>query len=301
MERNSIVYKLRRKVQAALFGLISHETLSKFYYRVYLHKNLNLKDPKTFNEKLQWYKLYYCADNQLVVDCTDKYRVREYISNKGYQNLLTNLLGVWDTAEDINWELLPNKFVLKCTHGCAYNIICTNKETFDFVKAVKQLNAWLKEDFSRFNVELHYGKISPKIICEEFLGEAITDYKFFCFDGEPEFFYVSTDLVNDRQAEMGFFNMDGSKIPLIRNDYKDIGELVFPNYLNDMIEVSKRLSRDFPFVRVDFFITDETFKFAELTFTPGAAMMPINPERYDMEWGTKLNLSECSYWNLKDV
>lgn len=124
----------------------------------------------------------------MIVDCTDKYHVRDYLVNKGYQNLLTGLLGVWDNAEDIDWESLPNQFVMKCTHGCAYNIICTDKTTFDFAKATKQLNNWLREDFSRFNVELHYGKVKPKIICEEFLGEAITDYKFFCFNGNPEFF-----------------------------------------------------------------------------------------------------------------
>ena len=184
---------------------------------------------------------------------------------------------------------------MKCTHGCAYNIICTDKTTFDFAKATKQLNNWLREDFSRFNVELHYGKVKPKIICEEFLGEAITDYKFFCFNGNPEFFYVSTDLVNDRQAEMAFFDMDGSKIPLVREDYKDIGEVIFPDYLNDMIEVSKKLSSDFPFVRVDFFITNDSFKFAELTFTPGAGMIPINPIEYDIEWGKKFKLPKHDY------
>ena len=295
MERNSVAYKLRRKGQAIAFTLLSHETLSKLYYRICLHKKLNLKNPKTFNEKLQWYKLYYCADNQLIVDCTDKYHVRDYLVNKGYQNLLTGLLGVWDNAEDIDWESLPNQFVMKCTHGCAYNIICTDKTTFDFAKATKQLNNWLREDFSRFNVELHYGKVKPKIICEEFLGEAITDYKFFCFNGNPEFFYVSTDLVNDRQAEMAFFDMDGSKIPLVREDYKDIGEVIFPDYLNDMIEVSKKLSSDFPFVRVDFFITNDSFKFAELTFTPGAGMIPINPIEYDIEWGKKFKVPQVDY------
>ncbi|MEI4780256.1 ATP-grasp fold amidoligase family protein [Streptococcus pasteurianus] len=295
MERNSVAYKLRRKGQTIAFTLLSHEALSKLYYRICLHKKLNLKNPKTFNEKLQWYKLYYCADNQLIVDCTDKYHVRDYLVNKGYQNLLTGLLGVWDNTEDIDWESLPNQFVMKCTHGCAYNIICTDKTTFDFAKATKQLNNWLREDFSRFNVELHYGKIKPKIICEEFLGEAITDYKFFCFNGNPEFFYVSTDLVNDRQAEMAFFDMDGSKIPLVREDYKDIGEVIFPDYLNDMIEVSKKLSSDFPFVRVDFFITNDSFKFAELTFTPGAGMIPINPIEYDIEWGKKFKLPKHDY------
>lgn len=290
MERSSIVYKTRRKFQALLFDILPHELLSKLYYRIYLHKRLNLKNPQTFNEKLQWYKLNYCPNQSLIINCTDKFKVRDYLKRKGYHNLLTNLIGLWDDAENIDWDSLPDKFVLKCTHGCAYNIICNDKSIFDKEKAVKQLKSWLKEDFSKFNVELHYGKISPKIICEEFLGDAITDYKFFCFNGEPEFFYVSRDLVNDRQAEMGFFNLDGSKLPLIREDYKDIGEITPPKFLTEMVEISKELSKDFPFVRVDFFLVDNYFKFAELTFTPGAAMMPIDPVEYDIQWGRKLIL-----------
>lgn len=193
---------------------------------------------------------------------------------------------MWENARDISWDVLPQKFVLKCTHGCAYNILCRDKSTFDKVAAVRQLNSWLQEDFSKFNVELHYSKIKPRrIICEEYLGEVMIDYKLFCFNGEPQFFYVSSDLINDRQAKMGFFNMDGSKIPLIRDDYRDIGNITMPACLYDMVETAKILSGDFPFVRVDFFLIGDSFKFAELTFTPAAAMMPINPKEYDVEWG----------------
>lgn len=292
MNRDSIIYKTRRKLQSLLYEIVPEETLSKFYYKLYLKEQLNLDNPQTFNEKLQWYKLNYCPNNPLVIKCTDKYQVREYIEKKGFSEYLTNLIGVYDDANDIEWDKLPDKFVLKCTHGCAYNILCSDKETFDKNKAISTLNKWLKEDFGKFNVEVHYSKISPRrIICEEYLGDTITDYKFFCFNGEPQFFYVSTDLVNDRQAEMGFFDLDGSKLGIIREDYKDIGTLRVPSYLDEMLNVSRQLSSDFPFVRVDFFITGNTFKFAELTFTPGAGMMPINPKEYDLKWGELFNLS----------
>lgn len=291
MERDSAIYKIRRKAQVLAYHVLPHEFLSKIYCRICLRENVNIKNPKTFNEKLQWLKLYYNPYNPLVVQCTDKYEVREFIEKKGYGESLTHLLGVWDKAEDIDWDTLPNKFVLKCTHGCAYNILCKDKGRFDRSAAVKQLNKWLEEDFSAFNVELHYGKIKHRrIICEEYLGDVITDYKFFCFNGSPEFFYVSSDLIHDRQSKIGFFYMDGSKMPLVRNDYEDIGDIELPECLPNMIEAAKKMAWDFPFVRVDFFLVENSYKFAELTFTPGACMMPLNPKEFDMKWGSMLKL-----------
>lgn len=291
MERDSIIYKFRRKLQIAAYCILPNEIMSKFYYRIVLHKKLNLVDPKTFNEKLQWYKLYYCPNNPLIIQCTDKYLVREYIKIKGMGKYLTSLYGVWEDAKEIEWDKLPDKFVLKCNHGCAYNILCPDKKEFDIKKATNQLNKWLKEDFGKYNIEIHYSKIKPRrIICEEYLGDRITDYKFYCFNGVPHFFYVSYDLIHDRQAQIGFFNIDGSKLPLVRNDYKSIDEIELPEFYEEMLNVSKVLCKDFPFVRVDFFIANNRFYFAELTFTPAAAMMPLNPDKYDYEWGKLLKL-----------
>ena len=227
------------------------------------------------------------------MQCADKYAVREYIKEKGYKDTLTPLLGVWDRAEDIDWDKLPEKFVLKCNHGCAYNIICEDKSKFDKQAAIKQLNEWLGEDFGAFNIELHYSQIKHhRIIAEEFLGSCITDYKFFCFNGEPKFIYVSNDLIHDRQAQIGFFYLDGSKMPLTRDDYTDIPSVNLPVFFSQMLEMAKDLSKDFPFVRVDFFLANDRYYFAELTFTPGAGMMPFNPEKFDLEWGKMLDIEE---------
>ena len=291
MERDSVIYKTRRKIQVLAHKIFSDETMSKFYYRVVLKKNLNLKNPQTFNEKLQWLKLNYYSNNPLVVKCSDKFAVRDFIKEKGYEDLLVPLIGNWEKPEEIDWTKLPQKFVLKCNHGCAYNIVCNNKDELNEKETKKQLKKWLKEDFGAFNIEIHYSKIKPhKIICEEYLGKSITDYKFFCFNGEPKFIYVSNDLVHDRQAQIGFFNLDGSKMPLKRDDYTDIEEIKLPSFFDEMKEVAKKLCKDFPFVRVDFFLANERYYFAELTFTPSACMMPFNPEKYDLEWGILLNI-----------
>ncbi|HAT4162529.1 TPA: glycosyl transferase [Clostridium perfringens] len=292
MERDSLLYKTRRTGQVIAHKIFPNEVMSKIYFKIVLGKKLNLDSPQTFNEKIQWLKLYYFPKSNSVVKCADKYAVRDYIKNKGYENTLTPLIGSWNNTSEIDWGILPKKFVFKCNHGCAYNIVVTNKEKVDKSAIIKQLNTWMKEDFGAFNIELHYSKIKPrKIICEEFLGENITDYKFFCFNGEPKYIYVSNDLIHDRQAQIGFFYLDGSKMPLTRDDYTDIPEVKLPRFYNEMLEMSKALSKDFPFVRVDFFIANNRYYFAELTFTPGAGMMPFNPEKYDLEWGKMIDLS----------
>ena len=217
--------------------------------------------------------------------------IRDYLDENGLQEYENKLLGVYDNANEINWNELPDKFVIKCNHGCAYNIIVPDKNKIDRKSAIKRLNKWLKEDFGAFNIELHYSKIKHHcIICESFLGENITDYKFFCFNGIPECIYVSTDLVHDRQAHIGFFFLDGKKMPLRRDDYTDIPQVTFPPFYNEMKRASEVLSEGFPFVRVDFFVANGKWYFAELTFTPSAGMMPFNPESYDDDWGEKINL-----------
>lgn len=292
MERESIIYKVRRKVQVVAHKVVPDKVMSKLYFRIVMKKKLNLDSPKTFNEKLQWMKLNYYPKNPTVVQCADKYAVREYIKKKGYESKLVPLLGVWDRAEDITWESLPDKFVLKCNHGCAYNIVVPDKNTLNKKETIKQLNEWLKEDFGAFNIELHYSAIKHhRIICEEYLGENITDYKFFCFNGEPRCIYVSNDLIHDRQAKIGFFYLDGKKMPLKRDDYADIESVDLPSYFDEMLEMTKDLCKEFPFVRVDYFIANGRYYFAELTFTPSACMMPFNPEKYDMEWGRELDIT----------
>lgn len=293
MERDSFLYKARRKCQVAAHKIVPDATMSKLYYRIVLHKGLNLDNPRTFNEKIQWMKLYYYPKNKLVIHGSDKYAVRKYIKAKGFGDRLVPLLGVWDKAEDIDWSKLPDKFVLKCNHGCAYNIVVPDKSKLDRAVAIKQLNSWLKEDFGAFNIELHYSAIRHhRITCEEFLGDNITDYKFFCFNGKPHCIYVSTDLIHDRQAQIGFFYLDGKKMPLHRDDYTDIPEVTLPPFFDDMKKAAEVLCKDFPFVRVDFFIANDTWYFAELTFTPGAGMMPFNPESFDLEWGKMIDLSD---------
>ena len=291
MERDTILYKIRRKGQVIAHHILPDETMAKLYSWAILKESVDLKKPQTFNEKIQWLKIHEYPNNPLVVQGADKFAVRKYIEKKGLEKRLVPLVGAWKKAEDIDWGKLPDQFVLKCNHGCAYNIICTDKSKFDRKAAVKQLSKWMKEDFGAFNIELHYSKIQPHMItCEEYLGEAIVDYKFFCFNGSPKYMYVSSDLIHDRQAHIGFFYLDGKKMPLIRDDYAPMDLEKLPSFFDDMKRDATILCQDFPFVRVDFFLANGTYYFAELTFTPSAGMMPFNPDKYDLEWGQQLDI-----------
>ncbi len=292
MERNNPIYKIRRAGQKVAHDLLPDEVMARLYFRLVMKEKLDLGSPRTFNEKIQWLKIYEFPNNPLVVRCADKYAVRSYVKEKGLGALLVPSIGAWCSADDVDWANLPDRFVLKCAHGCAYNVICPDKSQLDERETKAQLSKWLKEDFGAFNIEPHYSKISPRMIVgEEFLGEALTDYKFFCFNGNPEYLYVSYDLVHDRQAKMGYYDADGNPVGIERDDYGhlDIGEL--PQYFDEMKRAAEILCRDFTFVRVDFFATAERFYFAELTFTPSAGMMPFNPRSYDLEWGDKLDIS----------
>lgn len=291
MERDSLLYKARRKCQVIAHKIMPDETMCRFYSRILLKKKVDLKNPKTFNEKIQWLKIHDYPTNQLVIDGADKYKVREYVKKKGLGDILVPLIGHWDKPEDIDWDSLPDKFVLKCNHGCAYNILCNDKNKFDKVEATKRLKKWMKEDFGAFNIETHYSQIKPHITCEEFLGDCIVDYKFFCFNGEPKYIYVSSDLIHDREAQIGFFYLDGTKMPLIRDDYAPMDIENLPPFFDEMKKSAQILCKDFLFVRVDFFIANGRYYFAELTFTPSGGMMPFNPDKYDLEWGKLIDLS----------
>ena len=291
MERDSFLYKARRQCQVLAHKIMPDETMCKFYSKILLKKNVDLKNPKTFNEKIQWLKLHDYPTNRLVIDGADKYKVREYVKEKGLESILVPMLGDWDSPDKIDWDKLPDKFVLKCNHGCAYNILCSDKKNFDKVDAVKKMKKWMKEDFGAFNIETHYSKIVPHITCEEYLGDCIIDYKFFCFNGKPEYIYISSDLVHDRQAQIGFFYLDGTKMPLIRDDYAPMDIQELPAFFDEMKSAAEILCQAFPFVRVDFFVSNGKYYFAELTFTPSGGMMPFNPDKYDLEWGKMIDLS----------
>ena len=294
MKDDKLNYRLRRKIQSIAYDITSPEFVSKLYFYILLKKRLNLQNPTTFNEKLQWLKLYYCPKDPLVISCSDKWAVREYIEKKGYGMYLNELYFTWNDAYEIEWEKLPKQFVLKCNHGCGYNIVCDDKSKLSVEYAIKKINRWMGEDFGKFNAEPHYDKISKKIICEKYLGGDIIDYKFFCFNGKPQFMYIAQGFGKGNNERITFFDMNGNKAPYRRKDYNIMDDAVLPVRFEEMSTLSKELSADFPFVRVDLFEVNGKIYFSELTFTPCGGLMEIEPLQYDSLWGSYIDIGQTN-------
>lgn len=289
MERDSFLYKTRRKCQTIAHRLASPEFMSKLYFRIVLGYGLNLKNPQTFNEKLQWLKLYYWPDNKLAIKCADKYAVREYIKNIGKGELLNDIINVWDNANEIMWGELPNKFVLKCNHGCGYNIICKNKSALNETEVIKILNKWMNEDFSAFNEEPHYGKIKRKIICEKFLEGDVVNYNIYVFNGKAVFFSVAGGLGDGVDEHLTYYNPDGTVADFHNKAYPSQLDMLSP-LLPEMIRTAEFLAKEFPMVRVDLFDIDGKIVLSEMTFTPGGALIPFEPLSADKMLGDKLDI-----------
>ena len=257
-----------------ILSTISPTIASKIIYKIATKKKLNLKDPKLFNEKLMWLKLNLYKNNPLITECVDKYRVREYIKRSGCTELLNELIGVYDTPDEIDFAKLPDKFVLKCNHGAGYNIICKDKSKLNIYDTKQTLKKWLKEDYWKTYAEINYKKVPKKIICEKFLENEnqndIEDYKVYCFNGVPQFVMVCVDRNSDKKTKYYFMNKNWEIMKINPTGIKAPDDLKIekPKCIDKMFEYAQILSKPFPFVRVDFYSVNDKAVFGELTFTP---------------------------------
>lgn len=257
------------------------------------HKyDLNLENPRTFSEKMFWLRAY--DNTSLKTQLADKYLVREYIKEKIGKEYLIPLLGVYEDFDEIDFTLLPNKFVLKCNHGAGYNIIVQDKNTFDKEEARKQVDTWLKEQYSNFLGEIHYRGIKPRIIIEEYIENIagdIYDYKYFCFNGLP--YYICYVQNRSSALDRAFFdlNWNNLKFNYLGNILTD-DNIEIPKNLEKMTKLAEILSKDFKHVRVDFYNIDGKIYFGELTFTSYAGYFNFNPPEWDLKLGKLLNLEE---------
>lgn len=259
---------------------------TKLLYRAAMKKKLDLKNPRTLTEKMQWLKLNCYRNNSIVKQCADKYKVRSFIEDRGCSSILNVLYGVWDSVDEIDWDSLPNKFVIKCTHGSGYNYICNNKNDLDKQSLIKKIEGWMRETYGIKYCELIYDKIRPRIIAEKFIetkdGKAPTDYKFFCTDGVPKFLYVmqGNDEIQDYYlANWEWLPVQSAARPNSNNTLKK------PDGFSKMLEYAKILSKGLPLVRVDFYCENGTVIFGELTFLTTGGYTKYSPEKYDLLFG----------------
>lgn len=286
-----VIKKIYKKMTGGLYK-VSAVKKAKIDYRLATGKKLNLKNPQNLNEKLQWLNLYTYDERK--VKCADKYFAREYIIKHGLEEYLPKLIGVYENVDDIDFEKLPEKFALKCTHGAGFNIICKNKSILDIEKSKKDLNKWLHTDFGISAGEMHYSKMKPRIICEEFLdgldNEVPIDYKFFCFNGVPRFLEVCTGRFKD--LKFSFYDMDWNFLDYQSDRYKGkVEKIDKPQSFDKMREIAKALSSDFNFVRVDFFDIKGKAYIGELTFTPHAGRITSMSDEALLKAGKMLTIN----------
>lgn len=261
------------------------------YQRV-LQKKLNLNQPRSFNEKIQWLKLY--DRNPIYIQLADKYAVREYVKERIGEQYLNELIGVFSSVDEINFDQLPNQYALKANHGCGWNIICENKKTLDVVQVKNKLDDWLNMNFYEIKGEWQYKNIVPKIICERYLGDenkkVAFDYKFYCFHGEPKYInVVKNRFVDFREA---YYNVDWELQPFHENHPIINEELQRPSNLELMIEIAKKLSYGIPFCRVDLYDYKSQAYFGEITLHHNSGFQIYIPSEADSHLGKLLTLPE---------
>ena len=254
---------------------------------------LNLVNPKTFGEKIQWLKLY--NRNSLYTVLVDKYKVKEYVANRAGLKYIIPTIGVWKNADEIEFKKLPSKFVLKTTNGGGGDVIvCKNKANLDVAQTIKRLNNGLKKNIYGKLREWPYKDVRPQIIAEKYLeddsGELI-DYKFYCFDGQPRYCQV----IQGRFAEesIDFYDMEWVHLPFtgltpdVQSGLKCISK---PENFDEMISIAKSLSEKLPFIRVDLYNVNGSIFFGEMTFYPASGLGTFRPNEWNFKLGDELKL-----------
>ena len=294
-----LFYSLRILREKYVMATKTDEEYVKDIYKKRFLSTIDWKNLKTFGEKLQWLKLFY--RDEVIPRCTDKYEVHQYLHEMGYGYLCNEIIGVYNNANEIDFESLPEKFVAKATHGSGWNLICKDKTQLNWKDTVRLMNSWLKLNLFAFGREWNYKDLQPRIIVEKFIEhEPLNDYKFMCFNGKPLYMQLNNDYEGVHYVD--FYDLETwEHLPVTYMNYKrSEREIEKPEKFDEMMKLAKCLSERFPFVRVDFYNFGETILLGELTFFPAGGLWPFVPQEkgYNEIVGEKLKLPEPNY-NLK--
>ena len=277
------------------FHFLSDKIYLKIKYRILMGEKLNLEDPKTFDEKLQWLKLYNRKPEYTTM--VDKYEVKEYISKTIGKEYVIPTIGIYERFDDINFSKLPNRFVIKCTHDSGGLVICKDKTKFDIKSARKKISKSLKRNYYYIGREWPYKNVKPRILIEKYMedkkDEELRDYKFYCFDGYVKALMVATNRQSDTE-ELCFDYFDNKYNHLnLTNHWHPNAKIIphKPNQFEKMIKLAEKLSRGFPHIRVDFYEVNNKIYFGELTFYDMGGYLKIHPDDWNLEWGNLIDLS----------
>lgn len=262
-------------------------------YRKFIGREPDLDNPKTYTEKLQWLKLNY--RNPDIPLCSDKYEAKRYIERQGYSDLLIPTLAVYDSADDIDIDKLPDEFIIKATHGSGWNVICRDKNKIDWKHTKKIMNTWLSENLYIYGREWNYKEQIPRLIVEPLMDtKPLIDYKFICFNGKCKAMQVNHDDESGKHY-IDMYDGDWNLIPDMDSSVAlhSGRPLPKPSQFYEMRDIAEKLAKPFPFVRVDLYNIKGKIYFGEMTFFPGSGFWKITPEKYDTMFGEWIELTEC--------
>ena len=274
--------------------LIPDSLYLKYRFKKMMGYPLNLRNPQTYNEKLQWLKLY--NRNPLYTKLVDKYAVKKWVADKIGEQYVIPTLGVWDRFEDIDFGKLPNQFVLKCTHDSGGLVIVKDKSKLDFMAARQKITASLNRNFYWQSREWPYKNVPPRIIAEKYMEDSadgeLRDYKFYTFRGEPKFLLIASNRQKGDGPYFDYFDMDGNHLDLhdlkTINNPNEVPQL--PQKIDELKELSRKLTKDIPHVRTDFYVANGDILFGEYTFFDDGGFMKAAPSSWEREWGELIEL-----------
>lgn len=294
MKKNLLQRLIGKAESKGMFNWMSDEKYLKLIYWSRLGKKLDLKNPNTYNEKLQWLKLYDRKSEY--TDMVDKYEVKEYVAEKIGGKYIIPTLGIWNNFDEINFDKLPDRFVLKCTHDSGGLVICKDKKTFDMEGARKKINKSLKRNYYQSGREWPYKNVKPRIIAEKYMepkdGSDIKDYKYFCFEGVPRMILVCDNRFSETGLTEDFYDVDWNHLPVERVHHKNSKNNIPKPQNNDlMLSLAAKLSKGMHFMRVDFYEIDGEVYFGEITFFPASGCEGFVPDEWDLKLGEWLSLN----------
>lgn len=285
--------KLATYLLCRIAPIIPDKLYLKWLFRLRMGYKLNLDNPQTFSEKLQWLKLYNRKPEY--TQMVDKVGAKEYVAKIIGEEYIIPTIGVWDSVDDIDFDKLPNQFVLKCTHDSGGIVICKDKSKLDIESARRVLRKGLKRDFYSTNREWPYKDVKRRIIGEQYMvdesGYELKDYKFFCFDGEPKALFIATDRgVKGEETKFDFFDMEFNHLPFTNGHPNANREIAKPQGFEEMKQLAAKLSQGQPHLRVDFYDINGKIYFGELTFYHWSGTTPFEPREWDYTFGSWIKL-----------
>ena len=276
-----------------LLNFLSDEAYVKKEFKLNMGYDLDLSNPRTFNEKLQWLKLNDRQEKYTTM--VDKFEAKKYVGEIIGEEYIIPTIGIYENVNEINFVELPNQFVIKCTHDSGGIIICKDKKKLNIESAKSKINKFLKRKFYYVHREWPYKNVKPRIIIEKYMKDknssSMKDYKFFCFNGKPEIMYLSEGLENHKTAEMSFFDMDFNLVDCKRKDYRPLHyKPNKPANFEKMKQFASILSKDIPHVRVDFYEINGKLYFGELTFFTASGYIPFHDDKWNKKLGDMIDL-----------